>query len=56
MKLRYVGETNLYGLVVNETYTVTVFSKNGFIWVQVEGRATAIPYDTPQAFARNWKK
>lgn len=56
MNLRYVGDNNLYGLVTNKVYAVTLFSKNGFIWVQVENHTAAIPYDTPQAFARNWKK
>ena len=55
MKLKFVGDNNLYGLTTGKLYHVEIFSKNNLIWVKVEGRASAIPYSTPQAFAHNWE-
>ena len=55
MKLKYIGENNLYGLTTNKTYNVELFTKQSFIWVKVDGRDSAIPYTTPQAIAHNWE-
>ena len=55
MKLRYIGENNLYGLVKDKEYDVEIFTKGNYIWLKVESRPAAIPYDTPQALSYNWK-
>lgn len=55
MKLRYIGDDRLYGLTTYQVYEIELFTKNGFIWVKVDSRLSAIPYMTPIAFANNWE-
>lgn len=57
MLLRFIGQDGSMGLKRHKVYDVRVRSDARHIWVHVcrlfEYDITC-PYDTPQAFAKNW--
>ena len=57
MLLRFIGQDGSMGLKHGEVYNVGLHSDTRFIWVHVRKsqiHQIKCPYDTPQAFAKNW--
>ena len=57
MLLRFIGTDGSMGLRHGQVYSVGVRSDLHFIWAHVRTSwigETKCPYDTPQAFAKNW--
>ncbi len=58
MQLKFIGVNGSMGLEHGKSYIVKVFSKDGYIWVEIwfikEKTKKLVPYESPQSFARNW--
>lgn len=52
MRLRFVGANRSMGLINGMIYSVEIYSRNGYIWVQWKhGRC---PYPSLQKLMENW--
>lgn len=57
MKLKFIGTDGSMGLKYGNVYKVHVRSNDKYIILFIEKnflRGLECPYDTPQAFAKNW--
>lgn len=54
MWLKFIGKDGSMGLRHGKTYSVRVYSSQGYIWADWCWKAC--PYSSPQAFAANWTR